>query len=262
MVGGSRLAGRSALVTGGSRGIGLGIADCFAAQGADLLLLATSEEKLSKAKDQVSRHGTKIQTIAADVSDREACGDAVGKAISSFGKLDILVNCAAIYVAKPFTEYTPEEFARIQQINVHGPFHLMQAALPHMTARKYGKIINVASTAGKWGSVNQSAYNASKHALVGLTRCVALETAKTGINVNAICPGLVDTDMIPQFMNEHSAISKSPPETVKQELMKRVPIGRLIDPSECGHLAVYLASSESDGMTGQSILLDGGMLLV
>ena len=158
-------------------------------------------------------------------------------------------------MAKPFTDYTPEEFARVQQINVHGPFHLMQAALPHMTDRKYGKIINVASTAGKWGSINQSAYNASKHALVGLTRCVALETAKMGINVNAICPGLIDTDMIPQFMNEHSVISNVPPAAVKQELMKRVPIGRLIDPSECGHLAVYLASSESDGMTGQSILL-------
>jgi NAD(P)-dependent dehydrogenase (short-subunit alcohol dehydrogenase family) len=137
----------------------------------------------------------------------------------------------------------------------------MQLVLRHMQLRSRGKVINIASTAGKWGSMNQSAYNASKHALVGLTRCAALEMGAHGINVNAICPGFVETDMLEAF-REHAQISGVPFEQIMDASRARVPLKRFLQPREIADLAVYLAAAESDGMTGQSLLVDGGMLMV
>lgn len=259
---GDRLKGRSAIVTGGNGGIGLGIAQEFVNQGADVIIAGTNADKLAKAKTQLDASGQRVETFQIDVSDRDACFALVNRAIELFGKLDILVNCAAVYIPKSFLDYSPEEFSRVQAVNLHGPFHMMQAALPHMLEKQYGKIINIASTAGKWASKNQSAYNVAKHGLVGMTRCVALEQATNGITVNAICPGLVQTDLIDQFETEHAALNNTTPDVIRANLMSRVAQGRFLDTSECGHLAVYLASSESDGMTGQSLLLDGGMLFV
>lgn len=257
-----RLEGRSALVTGGSRGIGLGIAEAFAREGADVMLVASSEERLRRAAEAVSVHGHRVETAALDVSDRDACFQVVDRTVDVFGKLDVLVNSAATYTPQAFVDYTLEQFDRILKVNLYGVFHLTQAVLPHMLERRYGKIVNIASTAGKWASKNQSAYNVAKHGIVGMTRCVALETADAGITVNAICPGLVKTELLDQFTEEHAQLGGTTPEVIRDGLMQRVPIGRFLEVSECGHLAVYLASGESDGMTGQSILLDGGMLFV
>jgi NAD(P)-dependent dehydrogenase (short-subunit alcohol dehydrogenase family) len=240
-----RLAGRAALVTGGSRGIGFGIAREFARQGADVLLVATNAEKLASAKRELDTLGTRVE-----------------RALALYGHLDILVNSAAVYKAAPFLQYQPADFEWMLGVNLHGPIHTMQAVLPHMVERGYGRIINVASTAGKWASVNQSAYNIAKHGLVGLTRCVAAEFGAKGVTVNAICPGMVQTDLADQFSVEHAALGQTTPETIKAELLKRIAQKRFLDITECGHLAVYLASTESQGMTGQSLLLDGGMLYV
>jgi NAD(P)-dependent dehydrogenase (short-subunit alcohol dehydrogenase family) len=257
-----RLAGRAALVTGGSRGIGFGIAREFARQGADVLLVATNAEKLASAKRELDTLGTRVETLVADVGDRQACRNAVERALALYGHLDILVNSAAVYKAAPFLQYQPADFEWMLGVNLHGPIHTMQAVLPHMVERGYGRIINVASTAGKWASVNQSAYNIAKHGLVGLTRCVAAEFGAKGVTVNAICPGMVQTDLADQFSVEHAALGQTTPETIKAELLKRIAQKRFLDITECGHLAVYLASTESQGMTGQSLLLDGGMLYV
>jgi len=123
-----------------------------------------------------------------------------------------------------------------------------------------GRVLIVASTAGKWGSLYQSAYNVSKHALVGLTRCLALETASSGMRVNALCPGWVDTELIDT--EELAAAYRIPEETVRDTLLQRVPIGRMVSPQEVAALALYLASSSADAMTGQSLTLAGGMLLI
>jgi meso-butanediol dehydrogenase / (S,S)-butanediol dehydrogenase / diacetyl reductase len=147
-----RLAGRTALVTGATRGIGFGIAEAYAREGAALCLAATSEERLREAKERLAPHGVRVETAALDVSDRQSCFDLVRWTTESFGGLDILVNNAATYIPKPFLEYSFEEFLRVQQVNLHGVFHLMQAAIPHMRERGYGKVVNIASTAGKWGS--------------------------------------------------------------------------------------------------------------
>jgi meso-butanediol dehydrogenase/(S,S)-butanediol dehydrogenase/diacetyl reductase len=185
----------------------------------------------------------------------------VDAALAAFGDIDILVNNAGVYKAARLVDYSAEDFDRIMQVNVYGAFHVMQLVLRHMQARQRGKVVNIASTAGKWGSMNQSAYNASKHALVGLTRCAALEMGAHGINVNAICPGFVQTDMLESF-RAHADILGVPFEKVMEGGLSRVPLRRLLQPREIADLAVYLAAAESDGMTGQTLLLDGGMLMV
>ncbi|MFH1091877.1 MAG: SDR family oxidoreductase [Pseudomonadota bacterium] len=257
-----RLADRVALITGAGRGIGRAIAVAFAREGADLFLMATTMKNLEETRNLAAEAGRKIELYAADVSDRPAMQAMVKKALEVFGRIDILVNNAGVYLPKRFVDYSYEEFDRIMKVNVYGTFNVTQFVLPHMLERKYGKIVNMASTAGKWASMNQSAYNTSKHGVVGMTRCVALETAASGITVNAICPGVVETDMAQTFAPGHAKILGISEADVMGWVMQRIPQRRFLKPEEIAHLAVYLASSESDGMTGQSILVDGGMLFV
>ncbi|TAK37468.1 MAG: SDR family oxidoreductase [Betaproteobacteria bacterium] len=256
-----RLSGRTALVTGASRGIGRAIALRYAQEGADLLLTATNRAKLEETCALAQAHGGSVGLYLADVSDRAAVLALVDAAVGKLGHVDVLVNNAGVYKAARLVDYAPEDFDRVMQVNLYGAFHVMQLVLRHMQARGRGKVINIASTAGKWGSINQSAYNASKHALIGLTRCAGLEMGPHGINVNAICPGFVETDMLEEF-RAHGEILGVPFDKVKDAALARVPLRRFLKPAEIADLAVYLGASESDGMTGQSLLLDGGMLLV
>ncbi len=256
-----RLIGRKAFITGASRGIGRAIALRYAEEGAELFLSASGHGPLDETRALAEGLGAKVHTHAADISDRSAVQAMVDAALSACGSIDVLVNNAGVYRAARLVDYTPEDFDRIMQVNVYGAFHVMQLLLRHMQSRGRGKVINIASTAGKWGSMNQSAYNASKHALVGLTRCAALEMGAHGINVNAICPGFVQTDMIEDFRT-HAEILGVPFEKVVEAGLARVPLKRFLQPKEIADLAVYLASGESDGMTGQTLLLDGGMLMV
>ena len=256
-----RLSGRTALITGASRGIGRAIALRYAEEGADLFLTATTAAALDETKALAEAQGARVVLHGADVSQRAAVQAMVDAALQAFSGIDILVNNAGVYKAARLVDITPEDFDRVLQVNLYGAFHVMQLVLRHMQARGRGKVVNIASTAGKWGSMNQSAYNASKHALVGLTRCAALEMGEHGINVNAICPGFVQTDMLESF-RAHADILGLPFEKVMEAGLARVPLKRFLQPREIADLAVYLASAESDGMTGQTLLLDGGMLMV
>ncbi|MBN8495148.1 MAG: 3-oxoacyl-ACP reductase FabG [Burkholderiales bacterium] len=256
-----RLAGRTALITGASRGIGRAIALRYAEEGADLFVTATKAALLEETRTQAEALGAKVTVHVADVSRRDAVQALVDTAVQALGGIDILVNNAGVYKASRLVDYTPEDFDRIMQVNVYGVFHAMQLVLRHMQPRGRGKVINIASTAGKWGSMNQSAYNASKHAVVGLTRCAAMEMGAHGIQVNAICPGFVQTDMLQEF-RAHGDILGVPFEKVMEAGLARVPLKRFLQPQEIASLAVYLGSAESDGMTGQTLLLDGGMLMV
>ncbi len=257
----ARLSGRSALITGASRGIGRAIALRYAEEGAQLCITATDRAKLEETRALAAAQGAQVAVHVADVSDRAAVAGLVEAALGALGRIDVLVNNAGIYRAARLVDTTPEDFDRIMQVNLYGAFHVMQIVLRHMQSRGRGKVVNIASTAGKWGSMNQSAYNASKHALVGLTRCAALEMGAFGVNVNAICPGFVETDMLQEF-RAHGAILGLPFDKVKEGALARVPLRRFLRPQEIADLAVYLGSAESDGMTGQSLLIDGGMLLV
>jgi NAD(P)-dependent dehydrogenase (short-subunit alcohol dehydrogenase family) len=256
-----RLAGRTALITGASRGIGRAVALRYAQEGADLVLAATRRDLLEETQALVQAQGVRAVLQGVDVSDRVQVQAMVAAAVAALGRIDILVNNAGVYKAAPLLDTTPEDFDHVMQVNVYGAWHVLQLVLRQMRDQGHGKVVNMASTAGKAGSMNQSAYNASKHALVGLTRCAAIEMGALGITVNAICPGFVETDMLQEF-NAHSAITGLPFEQILANGKARVPLRRFLQPEEIAHLAVYLGSAESDGMTGQSLLLDGGMLMV
>lgn len=253
-----RLEGRTALITGASRGIGYAIARAYAKEGANLIISASNEEALKKVKHELEKIGSRVTYIKADLSDASAVGDLFTKALDCDSELDVLVNNAGIHLGKPFTEYSMEEFDRIMRINVYSVFQLMQLAIAHMQVLGRGKIVNISSTAGKWESMNQAAYNTSKHAVVGLSKCVALENAKNRINVNTICPGIAETDIIRNAQEQLIETGVSP-EQFKTMIEAQIPMGRMLQPDEIAHIAVYLASHESDGMTGQTITISGGM---
>ncbi len=256
-----RLAGCTALITGASRGIGRAIAVRYAQEGADLFLTATREENLKAVAEEVEELGRRVWLHALDVSDRSQVEELVDRTLREMSRIDILVNNAGVYKPSRFVDYSPEVFDQILQVNLYGAFHVLQLVVRQMLEQKSGRVVNIASTAGKWGSMNQSAYNASKHALVGLTRCVALETAAAGLRVNAICPGFVETDLL-QELKTHAEIAGVEEDEFRAMATARVPMRRFIEADEVAHLAVYLGSEESSGMTGQSLLLDGGMVLV
>jgi NAD(P)-dependent dehydrogenase (short-subunit alcohol dehydrogenase family) len=256
------LSGQVALVTGASRGIGRAIATALAQSGSDVWLASTNVDQLRSVAESLQSYSGKIRFSPCDVTDRSACFALAESVRAATGKLDILVNSAGAYKSASFLEYEPVDFEKMLSVNLYGTINTMQAVLPMMYQKQYGRIVNIASIAGKWGSFFQSAYNVSKHAVVGLTRCVALEAAGRGVTINAICPGLVETEMLEGFWQGNVRARGLPRETVEAQLMGRIPLGRLLDPAEIAGLAVYLASPIAGGITGQSIVHDGGMVLV
>jgi meso-butanediol dehydrogenase / (S,S)-butanediol dehydrogenase / diacetyl reductase len=258
----AKLVNRNALITGGSRGIGQAIARRFVEEGANVFLCARGENALNATAEELRQLGGKVAIHVADVSDQKSVEQMVGHALAEFGPIDILVNNAGIMLSHRFMDYSFEEFEQVMKVNLYGVFHVTRAVLPSMMGRKKGKIIIMASTAGKWGSMNQSAYNTSKHAVVGLTRCLALEMAPFHINVNAICPAGVEGDEIDSMVKHWAGQLGVTEEEARKKIEARSPIGRFVKPEEVAALAVYLASDESEAMTAQSLSLCGGYLMV
>jgi len=253
-----RLQGKTALITGASRGIGRAIAEAYAREGASLALTATSNKSLEDIAQHLTGQGCSVECFAADLSVETEVEQLFNDCIDRLGKLDVLVNNAGIYLGKPFEQYSMQELDRLMKVNVYAVFKLTQLAVVHMKDKGSGKIINISSTAGKWESPNQAAYNTTKHAVVGMSKCVALETAAHGINVNTICPGMVETDMFDNF-EVHAKAQGISLDELKAVVTTRIPQGRFLRPDEVANIAVYLGSSESDGMTGQTITISGGM---
>lgn len=249
-----RLAGKTALVTGASRGIGHAIALAYLREGAEVIASASSVASLAS----IASASPLVHPLAADLSSESATSELFADAMAINGQVDILVNNAGIYIGRAFEDYTLAEVEQLMRINVYAVFQLTQLAVSAMKAQGQGKIIQIASTAGKWESPNQAAYNTSKHALVGMSKCVALETAAHGIQVNTLCPGMVETDMFTDF-EVHAERAGLTLDELKAAAITRIPQGRFLDPQEIAHLAVYLGSQESDGMTGQTITISGGM---
>jgi NAD(P)-dependent dehydrogenase (short-subunit alcohol dehydrogenase family) len=250
-----------ALITGASRGIGRAVAQAYVREGARVALVATGQSRLDALVREMGWSPDQALCIAADVSSQADAQRAVEQTIGQWGRVDVLVNNAGIYHAAPFLEHKPQDFQRLLDVNLFGVMHFMQACLPQMQQRRSGAIVNIASTAGKWGSRNQSAYNTSKHAVVGLTRCVALEASAHQVTVNAICPGFVQTDMVDELKAQASQAAGTSVEDFLKAMMGRVPLGRFMQPQEIAELAVFLGSPAARGITGQSIHIDGGMVL-
>ncbi|HEX2275661.1 MAG TPA: SDR family NAD(P)-dependent oxidoreductase [Candidatus Tectomicrobia bacterium] len=258
-----RLGGKRAVVTGAGRGIGRAIALAFAREGAAVVCSGRQKGPLDEVAGVITDEGGRADVVCADVTKDDDVAELARQALTSLGGVDVLVNNAGIYAPGAFMEHELDDWQRVLDVNVLGVVRVTRAFLPAMLGAGSGRIVNIASTAGKYGSLYQSPYNASKHAVVGLTRCLALETAGGGVTVNAICPGFVRTDMIGQDAYEVFAGHMGcAPEEVEDRLLSRVPIGRQIEPEEVAELAVYLASDGSQAMTGHAVTLSGGLILI
>jgi len=179
-----------------------------------------------------------------------------------FGQIDVLVNAAGIFQARRFLDYDLEDWNRVLAVNLTGTMLCCQAALRRMVPRKSGRLINLSSAAGRAGGRFRAGYSTSKHAVVGLTRCLALEFAQEGITANAICPGMVETEMFASVVRQDAELlGERDVEGLHAHLLTRSPQRRMIRPEEVAGLAAYLASPEADSFTGQAVGLDGGMVM-
>lgn len=258
-----KLKNRIALITGGGRGIGRAIAMSFAREGAHVALLARTEAEIERAAEEIHRECQVVTMFrTCDVSDGESVARTFQDITDTFGEgIGILVNNAGIAESAPILKTDNALWQRHLAINLTGTFYCMRAALPSMLAQGWGRVINIASIAGKTGAAYVAAYSASKHGVLGLTRSVALEVATKGITVNAICPGYVDTDMTTRGIKNISSKTGHSGAEVLETIKKTSPQNRLITSEEVASLALLLASEEGRGINGQAINVDGGSVL-
>ena len=255
------LAGKSAIVTGSTSGIGLGIARAFAAQGADVMLngLGTAEE-IERTRAGLQREfGVKVRFHGADMRRPQEIRELAARAEAEFGRVDIVVNNAGIQHVAPVEDFPQERWDAVLAINLTAAFVLIQAVVPGMKARRFGRILNVASAHGLTASPFKSAYVAAKHGLVGLTRCVAVELAEFGITANTLCPGYVKTPLVEKQIADQARAHGIPPEAVVRDVMLAHQARKeFVRVEELAALAVFLASEAAASMTATAIPMDGG----
>ncbi|HEY6122584.1 MAG TPA: SDR family NAD(P)-dependent oxidoreductase [Pyrinomonadaceae bacterium] len=258
-----KLTGKIALITGGGRGIGRAIALLFGGEGAQVAVAARTSEQVTGVAAEIKRaSGLESLAIVCDVAAETSVQQMFADVADRFqGTPDILVNNAGIAESAPFAKTDTDLWERHLAINLNGPFYCMRAALPQMLARGWGRIINIASIAGKTGAPYIAAYSASKHGVLGLTRSVAMEVGAKGITVNAICPGYVDTEMTNRGIENITAKTGRPAAEALETIKQMSPQKRLITSEEVAALALFLASEEGRGINGQAINIDGGSVL-
>jgi 3-hydroxybutyrate dehydrogenase len=249
--------GKTALVTGSTSGIGLGIALALARQGANVMLNGFGDVEAAKA--EVSKAGGKVAYHGADMSRPAEIEQMVHACESTFGAVDILVNNAGIQHVAPIEEFPPERWDAIVAINLSSAFHTMRVALPGMKQRNWGRIVNVASVHGLVASAQKSAYVAAKHGIVGLTKVAALETATTGITVNAVCPGWVLTPLVQKQVDARAVQAGISNEQAKQQLLaEKQPSLQFTTPEQLAELVLFLCSPAGDNVRGVAWNVDGG----
>ena len=237
---------RTVVVTGGAKGIGRAITEKFAGLGDDVIALGRDEQALNALGD--------VRTRICDVTDE----DAVTSAFGELGPVDVLVNNAGIAESAPLAKTTLRSWLEHFDVNVTGPFLCMRAVVPGMRERRNGAIVTIASTAGRIGVPYTSAYTASKHAAVGLTRAVASELAGSGVRVNAVCPTFVRTDLTQRAISRIVETTGRTEAESEQALANQSPLGRLLEPDEVADAVVFLASPAAAAITGQALVIDGG----
>ena len=255
------LNGKVAVVTGSTSGIGRGIASALAAEGADILLNGFGDpaEISSLRKSLAEAHGVRVAYSGADMSKPTEITAMIEQAVAELGTLDILVNNAGIQHTAPVHEFPVERWDAVIAINLSSAFHTIQAALPRMLSRDWGRIINIASAHGLVASANKAAYVAAKHGILGLTKVVALETATTQVTCNAICPGWVLTPLVQRQIDDIATREGLDPEAARLKLLReKQPSLEFATPQQIGAVSVFLCSEAAAQIRGVGLPVDGG----
>jgi meso-butanediol dehydrogenase/(S,S)-butanediol dehydrogenase/diacetyl reductase len=255
------LKGQVAIVTGAGRGIGRATALELAKLGADIIIAELDQAGGKRTAEEVGALGRRVVVTATDVTSRADLAAMVDRGKADFGRIDILVNNAGIYRAASTLDVTEEHWDAIMNINAKAVFFATQAVLPVMLAQKRGSIVSLASMAGKIGSKTNLPYNASKAAVVSMTKSLALAHAADGIRVNCVCPGFVETDMWTKVAKEQGALLGMTPEEFTRQRAAQVPLGRMEKPEDVAHVIAFLAGPRSGYMTGQALSVDGGLVM-
>ena len=251
------LKGKTALITGAAKGIGRHVALTLNEAGANVSICDIDESGLKDTFDKLNGDNLYLKTDLSEVTEISALID---KTIEKFGKIDILVNNAGIYKPCSFTDISLELFESLYKVNLRAVFLLMKKSLPYMIENKWGRIINIASISGKVGRKFNGAYAPSKHGVLGLTRVASAEYADKGITVNAICPGVVDTQIVQDTKKDSAELYGLNENEMYDATVNTIPIKRLINPQEVADLALFLAGESSSAITGQAYNVCGGMI--
>lgn len=255
------LTGKIAIVTGSTSGIGLATAEALAAKGCTLVVnsYSDSQQDHAVATQLAETHGVEAVYIKADMAKPDECRDLIEKAVARFGSVDVLVNNAGIQFVAPVEEFPVERWDAIIAINLSSAFHTTAAAIPHMRASGWGRIVNIASAHGLRASPNKSAYVAAKHGVVGLTKTVALELAGQGVTCNAVCPGFVLTPLVETQIEDRSREAGLDRETtIRDIILAKQPSKQFATVAEIGAAVAFLCSNDAAQITGTTLSVDGG----
>jgi len=252
------LEGKSAVVTGGGRGIGAAIASSLVAAGARVVVSARSEHEIEETAAGLRQAGGSAWAVAADISDPKQVAALFEQSCEHLGQVDILINNAGFATSASLPKIRLEDWEQLFAVNVRGTFLCTQAFLPPMAERSWGRVVNVASIAGRMGAPYISAYVASKHAVVGFTRAIAMEYAASGVTVNAVCPGYVETALVAQAVESIASKTGLDDEAARETLRQQSPQGRIYTADEVAYLVTTLCDPRAGGINAQSVVLDGG----
>jgi len=245
-----KLEGKLALITGGARGIGQAIALTFAREGADIVVADVNLEVAQKTASEIEALGRKALALEMDVTDYAKVEDGVNKILDKFGKVDILVNNAGITKDNLILRMSQAEWDAVINVNLKGTFNCIKAVSRPMVKQRSGKIISIASIIGLMGNAGQANYAASKAGIIALTKTIAKELASRNVNANAVAPGFIQTEMTAKL-----------PEAVKAKMLEAIPLAKLGTPQDVANVCLFLASADSNYITGQVITVDGGMVM-
>jgi NAD(P)-dependent dehydrogenase (short-subunit alcohol dehydrogenase family) len=257
----SDLRDKIVLITGGSGGLGSALARAFSAQACRVVITARDPQRLRATAEEMARYGAQVLALPCDISDRDAMLDLQKEIAARWGAVQILINNAGIARAVKFTDMPDDVWDAILETNLTGAYNCCKVFLPRMLQAQWGRIINIASTAAKVGYSHATAYTASKHGLLGLTRSLALETARLGVTVNAICPGYIDDERTRENARIMAQRTGKSVDEILELFADSAPQKRLIAPDEVAALALLIASDKLGAMTGQAINVDGGAVM-